>query len=106
PQAPFRRVPAWCVALPAEAWAKLTVRDGAKGPLEVEVVARRVESKIDRRVVGFEETLVVVRSTDGGALQHDYHLSNAAPGTPLVEFARVAKAEHRIEECLKRSKSE
>ena len=106
PKAPFRRVQAWCAALPAEAWTKLTVRDGEKGPLEVEVVARRVESKVDRRVVGFEETLVVVRYTDGGVLKHDYHLSNAAPGTPLVELARVAKASHRIEECLKRSKSE
>lgn len=106
PKAPFRRVQAWCAALPAGAWTKLTVRDGEKGPLEVEVVARRVESKIDRRVVGFEETLVVVRYTDGGTLKHDYHLSNAASGTPLVEFARVAKASHRIEECLKRSKSE
>ncbi len=36
----------------------------------------------------------------------DYYLSNAAPETPLGEFARVAKAEHRIEECLQRSKSE
>jgi SRSO17 transposase len=106
PKAPFRGVQAWCAALPAEAWTRLTVRDGEKGPLEVVVVARRVESKIDRRVVGFEETLVVVRYTDGGVLKHDYHLSNAAPGTPLVEFARVAKASHRIEECLKRSKSE
>jgi SRSO17 transposase len=106
PKAPFRQMQAWCAALPAEGWTKLTVRDGEKGPLEVEAVARRVESKIDRRVVGFEETLVVVRYTDGGMLKHDYHLSNAASGTPLVEFARVAKAEHRIEECLKRSKSE
>ena len=31
---------------------------------------------------------------------------NAAPGTPLWQLARVAKAEHRIEECLQRSKSE
>jgi SRSO17 transposase len=106
PKAPFRSVRAWCAALPAEAWMKLTVRDGEKGPLEVEVVARRVESRIDRRVVGFEEMLVVVRYTDSGVLKHDYHLSNAAPGTPLAEFARVAKASHRIEECLKRSKSE
>jgi len=30
----------------------------------------------------------------------DYYLSNAAPETALEEFARVAKAEHRIEECL------
>src|SRR5206468_1233712 len=106
PKVPFRGVRAWCAALPAGAWTKLTVRDGEKGPLEVEIVARRVESKIDRRAVGFEETLVVVRYTDGGMLKHDYHLSNAAAGTPLAEFARVAKAGHRIEECLKRSKSE
>ena len=106
PKAPFRGVRAWCEALPARAWTRLTVRDGAKGPLEVEIVARRVESRVERRVVGFEETLVVVRYTDGGVLRHDYHLSNAARDTPLAEFARVAKAEHRIEECLQRSKSE
>jgi SRSO17 transposase len=106
PKAPFRGVRAWSAALPAGAWTTLTVRDGEKGPLEVEIVARRVESKIDRRAVGFEETLVVVRYKDGGVLKHDYHLSNAAADTPLVEFARVAKAGHRIEECLKRSKSE
>ena len=106
PKVPFRGVQAWCAALPAGAWTKFTVRDGEKGPLEIEIVARRVGSKIDRRVVGFEETLVVVRYMDGGVLKHDYHLSNAAPGTPLSEFARVAKASHRIEECLKRSKSE
>ena len=35
----------------------------------------------------------------------DYYLSNAVPETPLWEFARVAKAEHRIEECIQRSKS-
>src|SRR4051794_36708263 len=53
PKAPFRGVGAWCEALPAGAWTKLTVRDGEKGPLEVEIVSRRVESKVDRRVVGF-----------------------------------------------------
>jgi SRSO17 transposase len=106
PKAPFRGARAWCAALPAGAWTKLTVRGGEKGPLEVEVVARRVESKVDRRVVGFEETLVVVRYTDGGVLKHDYHLTNAPRETPLPEFARVAKASHRIEEGLKRSKGE
>ena len=106
PKVPFRGVRAWCQALPATAWTKQTVRDGEKGPLEVEIVVRRVESKVDRRVVGFEETLVVVRYLDGGVLKHDYHLSNAAPETPLGEFARAAKAVHRVEECLKRPKSE
>ena len=106
PKAPYRGVRAWCQRLPTDAWTKLTVGDGEKGPLEVEIVVGQVESKIDRRAVGFEETLVVVRYTDGGVLKHDYHLSNAAADTPLAEFARVAKAAHRIEECLRRSKSE
>jgi SRSO17 transposase len=97
PKVPFQPVRAWCEALPAEAWVRLTVRDGEKGPLEVEVVSRRVESKVERRVVGFEEF---------GKRKSDYHLSNAAAETPLSELARVAKAEHRIEECLKRGKSE
>jgi hypothetical protein len=36
----------------------------------------------------------------------DYALSKAAPETPLWEWARVATAEHRLEACLPRSKSE
>ena len=56
-----------------------------------------MESKVERKIVGFEETLVVVRYLDGGKKKHDYHLSNAARETPLAELARVAKAEHRIE---------
>jgi SRSO17 transposase len=106
PKPPFQSVHAWCEGLDAGAWTHLTVRDGEKGPLEVEVVARRVESKVERRVVGFAETLVAVRYQEGGKLKYDYHLSNAGRETPLDEFARVAKAEHRIEECLKRGKSE
>jgi SRSO17 transposase len=41
-----------------------------------------------------------------GSFKHDYGLSNAPFETPLAEFARVLCAEHRIEECLKRAKSE
>ena len=36
----------------------------------------------------------------------DEYLSHAEPQTSLWAFARVANAEHRIEECLQRSKSE
>jgi hypothetical protein len=52
---------------------------------------------------------VVIRYRDRDQQQVvkvDFYLSNAAPETPLWQFARVAKAEHRIEECLQRSKSE
>ena len=62
-----------------------------------------------RRQQGDHETLVVLRYRDRDqeqVVKVDYYLSNAAPETFLGEFARVAKAEHRIEECLQRSKSE
>ncbi len=39
-------------------------------------------------------------------MKHDYYLSDAPHETPLEEFARVAKAEHRVEECLQRAKGE
>ena len=52
------------------------------------------EAKSDRRRNGPEELLVVVREEQSdGTMKHDYHLSNAAPETPLAELARVVKAE-------------
>lgn len=45
-------------------------------------------------------------SREEHAIKHDYALSNAPFETPLREFARVLNAEHRIEECLRRAKSE
>ena len=106
PKVPFQQLGKWCESLPASAWTKLEVRDGAKGPIKVEIVRRRVLAKIDRKV-GPEETLVVIRSLDEEKkVKTDYHLSDASPETPLAELARAANAEHRIEECIKRGKSE
>jgi SRSO17 transposase len=106
PKPPFQQVHKWCESLPASVWTRVQVRDGAKGPIEVEIVQRRVVAKIERKI-GPEETLVVIRSLDEEKkVKTDYHLSNAPPATPLAEFARVANAEHRIEECIKRAKSE
>ena len=107
PKTPFRRVDKWRDSLPEDAWTKLEVRDGEKGPLQVEIVKCRVQAKTDRRRVGPEEVLAVIRTRDEqGGIKHDYYLSNAPAETQLSEFARVAKAEHRIEECIQRGKSE
>ena len=107
PQVPFVRVDRWREALPEDAWTTIDVRDGARGPLVVQAVKTRVQAKTDRRRNGPEETLVVLREEQGdGTMKHDYYLSNALPETALIEFARVAKAEHRIEECLERAKSD
>jgi SRSO17 transposase len=106
-KSPFVRVDKWRESLPTHAWTTIDVRDGEKGPLIVEIVKRRVQAKTDRRGAGPEEVLAVIRIRDEqGAVKHDYYLSNAAPETELSEFARVAKAEHRIEDCLQRGKSE
>src|SRR5207248_3955851 len=53
------------------------------------------------------ESLVVFREQNSdGTFKHDYLLSNEIASNPLEEFARVYKAEHRVEDCLKRAKSE
>lgn len=107
PKTRFARVDKWRESLSEEDWTRIKVRDAEKGPLVVEIAKCRVQAKTDQRGVGPEEVLVVIRSRDeAGAVKHDYYLSNAPGETDLAEFARVAKAEHRIEECIKRGKSE
>lgn len=107
PLAPFVRADKWCANLPTEAWSQIEVRDGDKGPLVVHVAATRVLAFTERAHPESEETLVVTRRVeDDGQVIHDYWLSNAEPETPLAEFARVANARGRIEQCLQRGKSE
>jgi SRSO17 transposase len=109
PKRPWDSVEAWSQSLADASWQRIDVRDGSKGPLVVEAVKRRVVSRTHRRQQGDEETVVVMRYRDRdqqAVVKVDYYLSNAVPETPLWEFARVAKAEHRIEECIQRSKSE
>jgi SRSO17 transposase len=104
---PFVQVRRWCAALPAGAWARLDVRDGTKGPLVVEAVQCRVAARLGKGV-GPEERLFITRELQSdGSYKHDYYLGHIGPtDVPLPELARVAKAEHRIEECLRRGKSE
>jgi len=104
---PFEQVRAWAQTQPSEAWRRIEVRSGEKGPLVVDLVRTRVVAKTDRGRIGPEELLVVLRTReDDGTVKHDYYLSNATPETLPGLLARVAKAEHRIEECLQRAKSE
>jgi len=85
------------------------VRDGAKGPLIVETIKRCVVAKDEKKNEGHAETFVVIRYRDRDAdrvVKTDYYLSNASGDTSLSELCRVAKSEHRIEECIQRGKSE
>jgi SRSO17 transposase len=109
PKRPWQRVDRWIASRSKSAWSKIDVRDGSKGPLVIEIVKRRVVGRNHRRQEGHEEVLVVIRYRDRDnrrVVKTDYYLSNASADVELAEFARVAKAEHRIEECIQRAKSE
>ncbi len=129
PKAPWQSVTAWRQSLPADVWTHLTVRDGEKGPVEIEMVRRRVQTRIERKRSGPEEWLVVTRrpladdrtlepkaspdATDQDArYRHQYYLtptcvSEVELKTPsLAELARVIKAGACIEASFKRGKGE
>jgi SRSO17 transposase len=107
PKTPFVQAHHWRDEVDADSWTRIKVRDAEKGPLEIEIVACRVQTKIKRRMMEYDETLVIIRSLDtDGATKYDYYLSNAPSNTSLNEFARVALAENRVEEAIKRGKSQ
>src|SRR6516225_10301658 len=129
PKAPWQSVTQWRQGLEAEAWTHLTVRDGEKGPVEIEMVRRRVQTRIERKCTGPEEWLVVTRqlrsddrtwgprasrdATDQDArYRYHYYLSPTCVSEgelaepSLAELARVVKAGACIEASFKRGKSE
>jgi len=129
PKAPWQSVTQWRQSCPADAWTHLTVRDGEKGPVDIEMVRRRVQTRIERKRTGPEEWLVVTRqpcsdeSTLGPRASHDatdqdaryryhYYLSPTCVSKrelkepSLLELARVIKASACIEACFKRGKGE
>jgi SRSO17 transposase len=109
PNRPWIRVDKWAASLEEKAWTEVDARDGAKGPLIVQAVKCQVAARTDKRQQGHDEVLVVIRyqdRDDGRVVKTDYYLSNGKPQIPIADFVRVAKAEHRIEECIQRAKSE
>jgi SRSO17 transposase len=107
PKNPFMRVDDWCAKLSEDAWTRIDVRDGEKGPLVIDAVKCRVQARTEKRGTGPDEVLFVTRELQSdNTYKHDYYLSNADASVPLKEFARVGKAAHRIEQCFERGKGE
>jgi SRSO17 transposase len=129
PKAPWRSVTQWRQSLHPPAWRRLTVRDGEKGPVEIEMVTRRVQTRLERKRTGPEEWLVVTRrpladdrmlegNSSPDATEHDgryryqYYLtptrvSEAELKEPsLEELARVIKGGNCIEASFQRGKGE
>src|SRR5262249_57855989 len=77
------------------------------GPLAVQAAWGLVQARTEGKVATVAEVLVVFRERQAdGTCKHDYALSNAPLTTPVAEYARVLKAEHRVEDALRRAKSE
>src|SRR5215468_9857695 len=107
PQAPWQSVTQWRQSLPPHTWRRLTVRDGEKGPVEIEMVTRRVQTRLERKRLGPEEWLVVTRrpladnrtleskaspdATDQDT-QYRYRYYLTPTGESEAELARVIKA--------------
>jgi SRSO17 transposase len=129
PKAPWQSVTDWRQALHSTAWRRLTVRDGEKGPVAIEMVKRRVQTWIEHKRTGPQEWLVVTRRprTDDRTLEprasrdatdqdehHRYHYYLAPTGVSaaqlqepsLDELALVIKAGACIEASFKRGKGE
>jgi SRSO17 transposase len=129
PKAPWQSVTQWRQGLEAQAWTHLTVRDGEKGPVAIEMVTRRIQTRLERKRTGPEEWLVVTRrplrddrtleprasrdATDQDErYRYHYYLSPTCGSEAkleepsLAELARVIKAGACIEASFKRGKGE
>ena len=129
PKAPWQSVTQWRQGLDADAWTSLTVRDGEKGPVAIEMVTRRVQTRIEHKRTGPEEWLVVTRrplsddwmleprasrdATDQDThYRYHYYLTPTDGGglaftePSFGELARVIKAGACIEASFKRGKGE
>src|SRR5215472_13192844 len=129
PKAPWQSVTAWRQSLDPRAWRPLTVRDGEKGPIAIEMVKRRVQTRMERKRTGPQEWLVITRrpltddrplearasrdATDHDARYRYHYYLTPTHGTTvpfqepsLADLARVIKAGACIEASFKRGKGE
>src|ERR1043166_2489313 len=129
PKEPWQSVTQWRQSLPPHAWRRLTVRDGEKGPVAIEMVTRRVQTRIERKRLGPEEWLGVTRrplsddraweprasrdaADQDACYRYHYYLTPTDGGEvafqepSLGELARAIKSGACIEASFQRGKSE
>jgi SRSO17 transposase len=97
-----RRVAALVADLPAEAWHRIAVGAGSKGPRVYDWACGRLPSVTE---VGWAQWLLVRRSLSEPADLAFYRVF-APADTPLEEMARVAGTRWSIEEGFERAKGE
>jgi SRSO17 transposase len=97
-----RSVAAIAAALPAGAWSRLQVREGATGPLVFEFAAVRVWA-VRHRKPGPPIWLLIRRSLEE-APEVKYYVSNGDAETTLGVLASVACSRHQVEDFFEDGK--
>ena len=104
-QTPAIRVDRWAQQQPAEAWQRVTVRDGAKGRLALEILHRRVWLWDGDEPQARRWHLIVRREVDTPT-EIKYSLSNAPASTPAPRLAFMQGQRYWIERALPQGKQE
>ncbi len=104
-QAPAVRVDLWTQQQPAVARQPVTLRDGTKGPLRVEILHRRVWLWDGEEVQARPWHLIVRREIDTPT-EIKYSLSNAPDDTPAPRLAFMQGQRYWIERALQQGKQD
>ena len=104
-QTPAVRVDLWTQQQPATAWPSVTLREGTKGPVRVEILHRRVWLWDGQEPQARQWHLIVRRESDDPT-EIKYSLSNAAADTPAPRLAFMQGQRYWIERALQQGKQD
>ena len=99
------RVDEWVAAQPYQAWRRTTLRQGTKGPIEVEVLHRRVWLSKKGETQSHCWHLIVRREI-GNRDEIKYTLSNAAADVPRAKLAYLQGQRYWVERCFQEAKQQ
>lgn len=104
-QTPALRVDHWAQQQPASAWQRVTLRDGTKGPLRVDILHRRVWSWDGQEAQAHLWHLIVRRDV-ATPTEIQYSLSNAPAETPVSRLAFMQGQRYWVERALQMGKQD
>jgi len=96
-------VTSWAKSIAADSWVRLTIKEGAKGPLVADFACLRVVAVRDS-LPGPAVWLVFRRNLGTGEIK--FYLSNAPVDTTLQTFAWLSGMRWPTESCFEESKQE
>src|SRR5262249_15675182 len=100
-KAPWQSVRAWRQSRGSDGWTRLTVRDGEKDPAEIELMIRRVQTRLERKRAGPHEWPVVTRRPYADAETLEVQASRGVTDQDMRYRYQYVRRESTVEECGK-----